>query len=218
MEIEKFLNRLFYIQFRPAKDTAIAFILGFLVIAISFGLLLCSGNTIFDKIVFFILRDLIMIFGIGFALPLYYALIIKKGGLCELGITSQKSFISFVSGTVLAGLLLFQFMSRTGNAGREILWNSKASGPIFYIMTAGIFEVIFFYAFLRQQFENAFGIIPAIILTALFYSFHHAGFQPEFLKLFFVGIMSASIFRITKNILILYPFFWGVGAWLGCAG
>ena len=30
--------------------------------------------------------------------------------------------------------------------------------------------------------------MPAIILAALFYSFHHAGFQPEFVSLFFVGL------------------------------
>ncbi|MDI6603283.1 MAG: hypothetical protein QME57_04225 [Patescibacteria group bacterium] len=74
------------------------------------------------------------------------------------------------------------------------------------------FKVIYFYGFLRQRFENAFGIIPGIILAALFYSFHHAGFQPEFVKLFFVGIMYVSVFRITKNALIISPFFWGMGA------
>lgn len=49
-------------------------------------------------------------------------------------------------------------------------------------------------------------------MTAVFYSLHHAGFQPEFLKLFFVGIMYVSVFYITKNIFSIFPFFWGVGA------
>lgn len=38
------------------------------------------------------------------------------------------------------------------------------------------------------------------------------GFQPEFPKLFFVGLMYSSVFRLTRNFLIVYPFFWGVGA------
>ena len=58
----------------------------------------------------------------------------------------------------------------------------------------------------------AFGIIPAIILTSVFYSFHHAGFQPEFMHLLFVGLMYCSVYYITQNLLIIFPFFWGVGA------
>ncbi|MFH1075051.1 MAG: hypothetical protein V1752_08190 [Candidatus Firestonebacteria bacterium] len=197
---------------QPTKDTVIAFVLGIFVIIISFSLLLFSGNATADKISFFILRDFIMIFGLGFVFPLYYVLIVRKENLSEFGITRQKWLISLVIDVVLAMLLLFQFISGSEEAGQTILLSPKAMGPIFYIMVAGIFEVIFFYTFLRQRFENAFGIIPSIILVALFYSFHHAGFQPEYLKLFFVGIMYASILKITKNALIIYPFFWGVGA------
>ena len=81
-----------------------------------------------------------------------------------------------------------------------------------YILVAGIFEMTFIYGFLRMSFEKAFGIIPAILLTSAFYSLHHAGFQPEFIHLFLVGLMYCSVFYITKNMLIIFPFFWGVGA------
>jgi hypothetical protein len=70
----------------------------------------------------------------------------------------------------------------------------------------------FIYGYLRASFEKAFGIIPAILLTSAFYSFHHAGFQPEFLHLFLVGLMYCSVYYITQNLLIIFPFFWGVGA------
>lgn len=212
MKIKNSLKNLFQFKCQPTKDTAIAFISGFLVIVTSFGLLLFSENTITDKIGFFVLRDLVMIFVLGFAFPLCYVLIIKKEKISEFGITKKKWLTSLVVGIVLAILLLLQFISEAGKPGQEILLDSKSIGPFFYIMVAGIFEVIFFYTFLRQRFENAFGIIPGIALAALFYSFHHAGFQPEFMKLFFVGILYASVFRTTKNVLIIYPFFWGVGA------
>ena len=81
-----------------------------------------------------------------------------------------------------------------------------------YILTAGLFEMLFIYGFLRMNFEKAFGILPAILLTSAFYSFHHAGFQPEFLHLFLVGLMYCSVFYITRNMLVIFPFFWGVGA------
>ncbi|MBI5956564.1 MAG: hypothetical protein HY871_06130 [Chloroflexi bacterium] len=56
------------------------------------------------------------------------------------------------------------------------------------------------------------GYNSSIVLAAAFYSLHHAGFQPEFVKLFFVGLMYMTVFRTTRNLLIVYPFFWGVGA------
>ncbi|MBL7067017.1 MAG: hypothetical protein ISS29_04055 [Candidatus Marinimicrobia bacterium] len=212
MKIKNSLKHLFQLRCQPTKDTAIAFILGFLSIAVSFGLLLFHGNTTADAIGFFILRDLIMIFALGFAFPLYYVLIIKKGKISEFGITREKWIVSLIISIILAILLLFQFMSEAGELGQEILLSSNAISPIFYLMVAGIYEVIFFYAFLRQRLENAFGIIPAILLAALFCSFSHIGFQPEFMKLFFVHAFFMVVFRTTKNILIVYPFFWGVGA------
>ena len=78
---------------------------------------------------------------------------------------------------------------------------------------AGAFEVLFFYCFQRTLFEQAFGMIPGIILAALFYSFHHIGFQPEFGKLLWVGLMYAVVSRLGNSAFVIYPFFWGVG---GC--
>ena len=72
--------------------------------------------------------------------------------------------------------------------------------------------MVFIYGFLRYELERAFGILPAILITAVFYSLHHAGFQPEFTKLFFVGVMYVTVFCFTHNIFSIFPFFWGVGA------
>ncbi len=79
-------------------------------------------------------------------------------------------------------------------------------------MLAVIFEFVFFYGFLRTMFERAFGIVPGVVLCAMFYSLHHAGFQPEFGKLFFVGLLFAVVYRIGNSALLIYPFFIGVGA------
>lgn len=198
MKIKNTLRNIFQIRWQPTKDTAIASILGFLVIATSVGLLPFSFDAITGKIGFYVLRDFVMIFVLGIAFPLYYALIIKREDLSEFGITKRKWLVSLIVDIILAILLLFQFISEFGATGQEILLSSRAIGPIFYlIVIGGIFEVLFFWAFLRQRFENAFGIIPGIILATFFYTFHHAGFQPEFLKLSFVGIIFASVFRIT---------------------
>jgi len=209
---KKVILSLFLLKFEFSKDTAIAFFAGLAVILTSFGLYLFPGDSITDEVGFYVFRDIIMMFGIGFAFPLHYILITKKGSIKNLGITKNKLALSLFLNVVLAILLMFQFMVESRAYGKEIILGKDIIIPVIYIFTAGIFEVIFFYGFLRQQFEKAFGIIPGILLAALFYSLHHAGFQPEFFKLLFVGIMYASVYRITNNAFIIFPFFWGVGA------
>lgn len=94
----------------------------------------------------------------------------------------------------------------------QIHFDMNSLYAIAYILAGGVFEMIFIYGFLRYEFERAFGILPAIIITALFYSLHHTGFQPEFIKLFFVGIMYVTVFYFTRNIFAIFPVFWGIGA------
>ena len=95
-----------------------------------------------------------------------------------------------------------QFISESGGKGESILLRQGVLIPVFYIFVAGIFEMIFIYGFLRRIFDKSFGIIPGIILTSVFYSFHHAGFQPEFGKLIFVGISSLNI---SSSLLYQFP-------------
>lgn len=204
--MKAFLKKCF--KFELSKDTAVAFISGVVVIFLSLLMSFFQKQTIIDEIMSIFLRDVLMILFIGFWFVLYYVIIVKKENVSILGITKKKLALSLVSNVVLGVSLLIVFM----RGGERIIFNYGTLCAIVYILAAGIFEMIFIYGFLRNYFEKAFGIIPSIVLTAFFYSFHHAGFQPEFLKLFFVGGMYVSIFYITRNIFIIFPFFWGVGA------
>jgi hypothetical protein len=73
---------------------------------------------------------------------------------------------------------------------------------------------------LRQLFEQAFGIIPALLFTSVFYSLHHIGLEEqmkgttpaqELRKLFFVGLLYSTTFRVFNSALAIFPFFIGVG-------
>lgn len=156
-----------------------------------------------------ILRDVFMILILGFLTPLYYILVTKKKKLSVLGIHKNKLSASLVINAAAGISLLAVFVG--GNTQR-IVFGLDSFYAITYILAAGIFEMVFIYGFLRYEFERAFGILPAILITAIFYSFHHAGFQPEFTKLFFVGLMYVTVFYFTHNIFSIFPFFWGVGA------
>jgi membrane protease YdiL (CAAX protease family) len=200
------MNRFF--RFNFIKDTAFAFCAGAVMIFLSLIMLFFGGNSFLDKAMSFILRDLLMIFGLGIVFVSFY-IRKKEEGLKSIGFTGRKNALSLVLNFLLAAGLLAMFLKDEKPAGILEIKNLYAAT---YILVAGIFEMTFIYGYLRASFEKAFGIIPAILLTAAFYSFHHAGFQAEFLHLFLVGLMYCSVYYITQNLLIIFPFFWGVGA------
>lgn len=190
----------FYID----RETIFGLICGFVMILLSLAM------TVFDNEVSnIILRDVLMILFLGFFTPIYYIVIVKKKNMSVLGFHKNKLIVSLAINVIAGVSLLALFISKNT---KSIVFDKNSFYAISYILVAGIFEMIFIYGFLRYEFERAFGILPAILLTAIFYSLHHAGFQPEFTKLFFVGIMYVTVFYFTQNIFSLFPFFWGIGA------
>ena len=195
-------------RFNFTKETAVAFAAGAVMIALSLLMLPFMGASLFDKIVSFVLRDLLMIFGLG---VVFVSLYVErnKDGVKAIGFTGKKNVLSLLLDILFAAGLLAMFLKEGRPQGILEARNLYAAA---YILVAGIFEMTFIYGYLRARFEKAFGIVPAILLTAAFYSFHHAGFQPEFMHLFFVGLMYCAVYYITQNLLIVFPFFWATGA------
>lgn len=112
---------------------------------------------------------------------------------------------------------MFYFEARKKN--QRIDFSGKM-GTICYLMVGVLFETLFFHSFLRQLFEEAFGIVPALVLTSIFYSLHHIGLEEqmkdaklgqELKKLFFAGLLYSTTFRIFNSALAIFPFFTGVG-------
>lgn len=191
-------------HFTIDKETVFGLICGFMMIFLSIAMTLFHNE--FSNI---LLRDICMILLLGFFIPIYYIVMIKNKNLSVLGLHENKLTASLIINVAAGASLLSMFISQNTE---EIIFNRNSFYAITYILTAGIFEMIFIYGFLRYEFERAFGILPSIIMTAAFYSLHHAGFQPEFAKLFFVGLMYVTVFYFTHNIFSIFPFFWGVGA------
>jgi membrane protease YdiL (CAAX protease family) len=202
IKLKKLFSNLF--RWKPSKETFIAFAVGGIIILLS--LLLKFVPNIWGSI---FIQNILMVLG-SIAFSLYY--IQRKKQFEKFGIHNKK-WLLFLAINLFLGIVLFFMFMQESPLPSGFSFSSAMSWKIIYLMLVGIFEVIVFYSFIRTILEKSFGIIPAIILTALFYSFHHAGFQPEFVKLFFVGILYATVFRIGNSALLIYPFFWGVG---GC--
>lgn len=81
-------------------------------------------------------------------------------------------------------------------------------------LAVGLFEAIFFRGWLQLRFEAAFGLVPGLLISALCYSLYHIGYGMEAeepLFLFFLGITFGAMFRLTKNIFVLWPLYTPVG-------
>lgn len=192
-------------QWKPSKETIVPFMAGLVIIFLSAAMIPFEVNS-WIRIA---IHDIGMICLAGILFPLLY-IQLSGNNFADFGLTLKNWYVFVPINFILGVLLLILFIWGVPPAGFN--FDIKALMKTMVILNAGVFEVIFFYSFQRSIFERAFGIVPAIILSALFYSFHHIGFQPEFTGLFIVGVMYAAIYRIGNSALLLYPFFWGVGA------
>jgi membrane protease YdiL (CAAX protease family) len=203
MSFKSSLNKL--IKWNPQKDVIIGFTIGLIILLLSVSMILLKNYTLINIVI----RDVVMILIVGIAFPLYR--INRQNNFKDYGINLKKWYLFLPINFILGFFLLLMFLKESP-LPNNFSFNQVIIWKIVYIMLAGIFEIVVFYSFIRTIIERSFGIIPAVIITALFYSFHHAGFQPEFGKLLFVGILYASVYRIGNSALLIFPFFWGVGA------
>jgi len=189
-----------WFKFRPTEETIMAIVLGSLSILLSviMGMVEIKGLRMF-------FRSICQMGIIGVIIPLLY--LYRKGELNKSGIKWEKPIKMFVISILLGICLSLIFIKEAGGQVNNIFGSLYIQATV-YVMIANIFEVVFFFAFLRYYFEKAFGVIPAILLASFFYSFHHAGFEPAYLELFIVGIVFISIFRFANNCLICFPLWW----------
>jgi len=167
------------------------------------------GQDIWGGMAYFLLYAVIgaTLFGVG--IPLYWMIVVRHRSLPDLGITTRNWVLSIVLQLVFAFFLYFGTLSKTQVSSIEQLLPLIALA-----LTIGFFEAFFWRGWVQLRFEEAFGIIPGILLGSLLYAAYHVGYAMsanEMVFLFFIGIMYSIAFRLTKNILILWPIFQPMG-------
>jgi hypothetical protein len=206
------IDSLFHLSL--SEGTLVAFSAGILCVLLSY-LLIIFRKKRFARFVF---RDMITIVGLGVILPVLW---VKVNGLSfnEFGLPGENWLWAIFANMILALSLTMIFYFEAKKKGQRPTFSGKY-GTIFYLVVGVLFETLFFYSFLRQLFEQTFGVIPALLLTSVFYSLHHIGLEEqmkgttpaqELRKLFFVGLLYSTTFRIFNSALAIFPFFIGVG-------
>jgi len=81
-------------------------------------------------------------------------------------------------------------------------------------LTVGFFEAAFFRGFIQGTLERSVGVAPAVIAAAALYSIYHVGYGmglSEMLFLFGLGVVYTIAYRITGNILAIWPLLTPIG-------
>jgi membrane protease YdiL (CAAX protease family) len=147
---------------------------------------------------------------LGVVGPIVYQVWIRDRDLVSLGIGGHQ-----LPETISAGLILAALQFST------TLWGYDLPAPVDWVplmvmsLVVGLFEAVFFRGFIQSRLEASFGVIPAVAGTALLYSLYHFGYGmgvTEMWFLFGLGVVYAVTFRITSNILVIWPLLTPLGA------
>lgn len=202
-------RKLFAFRWEPGRDLLVMMASWVFVVGAIYTATVVVGTEAWGGIAYFLLYALLGagLFGVG--LPLYWTVVVRKRPLSDLGISTRWLWISLGLQIVFAGL---QYM---GTLAKTDLPQFEQFIPLLALsLCIGFFEAVFWRGWVLLRLEKAFGLIPAILLGSLLYAAYHIGYDmpmSEMVFLFFIGVMYAIAFRLTKNIFILWPVFQPMG-------
>jgi hypothetical protein len=196
----------FTFRWSPGQDTAVAMLTALLMIPVYY-VGTHSHNSVAGLVVF-------VIFGNGILnvlFPAYYLLVFRREGLEELGITTNRLWLA-VPFSIVCTLLVGKGLQREAqlHSDIELLPQLIFNGLI-------LWEPFFVFGWLQLRFEKAFGMLPGIGLAAISFGAYHLGTYPldGIATLVVVGLLSGILFRMTKNLLTLWPATWAVMSSIG---
>jgi membrane protease YdiL (CAAX protease family) len=203
------LRQVFALRWKPSRDLAVVALSWILVVASLYTATVIVGDKVWGGMAYFTLYAVIgaTLFGIG--LPLYWMTVIQKRPLADLGITTRGLGLSIVLQLIFAALQFAGTLAKTQMPSFAALLPLAALA-----LCIGFFEAVFWRGWVLLRLEESFGMIPAIVIGSALYAAYHIGYgmpSSEMIFLFFIGIMFAIVFRLTKNIFILWPLFQPMG-------
>lgn len=195
------------VYWRPNRDTLVALVSYPLVVG---GLFTAFQVFTTEQVAAnFITFGPVTLAGLGVVVPVLYTVLVRHRPLADLGLTMHQLVPSLV-----LGLLLGWDTYRNTIANQNVAWTRDMVPLVTMAITVGLFEAIFFRGWLQLRFEEAFGMVPGIVLGALCYGLYHIGYGmtwDEILFLFGLGLVFATVFRLTRNVAVLWPFYTPIG-------
>jgi membrane protease YdiL (CAAX protease family) len=209
----------FRFRWQPTQHTWVAVGAGLLAFGFSASLLLFQSGSVAARVIH---NGLIYVV-CGAIIPWGYTILVEQSTPAALGIRRERWVLSLFLSLIVAALFIPMLVFE-GDLG-AIGWAKVAKASFVLTWAGGLFEAFLYYGFIHLRLERAFGAVPAILLTSAIYVLWHVGTQlpleadplSAVWKLFWVGVMSQSLFSMTRNLLVIWPLFHTVGVMLDFA-
>jgi membrane protease YdiL (CAAX protease family) len=203
------LQRVLALRWKPNRDLAVVGVSWLLVVGALYTANVIVGPDAGGGLPYFLLYAVLAatLFGVG--IPLYWTVVVRQRPLADLGLTTRWLGLSMVLQLVFAVL---QYMGTLANV--QLPPFEQLVPLVALALAIGFFEALFWRGWVLLRLEEAFGVIPAVLLAAFLYAAYHIGYampMGEMVFLFFIGIMFAIAFLLTKNVFILWPVFQPMG-------
>jgi hypothetical protein len=203
------LKQILTLRWKPGKDLLAVAVSWILVVGALYTATHIVGQSTWGGMAYFLLYALLgaTLFGVG--IPLYWTAVVRRRPVADLGITTRWLALSLGLQLVFA---VFQYM---GTLAKSRIPSLEELLPLAALALAiGFFEAVFWRGWVLLRLEAAFGLIPAMLIGSALYAAYHIGYgmpTSEMVFLFFIGLLYAAAFRLTKNIFILWPVFQPMG-------
>lgn len=200
---------IFALHWQPKKDLLAIAVSWVLLVAVLYCATFMVGSSIAGGMAYFGLYAVVGATILGVGIPLYWTVVVRKKPISDLGLTRDHLVLSIVLQLIFAVL---QFAG--AYRGLQLPPLENLLPLIALALSIGFFEAIFWRGWVLLRLEECFGLLPAIVIGSLLYAAYHIGYgmsMSEMVFLFFIGVMYAVAFRITKNVFILWPVFQPMG-------
>lgn len=205
MDLKHILDQVAVCRFKPTQDLSVSFISWVVLVAVLYISFSFGGRL------GYLLYPFPVLLLVGAVFPAFWMVRVRGRSLSEIGLKRRYWLLSLVIGLVATALFDVPRLL-------VLTWMPELI-PIFVLaVVSGFFEAIFFSGWLQLRLEESFGVIPAILVASFYYSLYHIGYGGSWIDvdtlitLFYVGVFFACIFRLTKNILTVWPFLIPLGA------
>ncbi len=207
--LTKNIQKILTLRWQPGRDLIAILLSWILVVAGLYTATFIVGAETWGGMAYFFLYAVLTAGVVGVGFPLYWTTIVRKRPISDLGIATGGLWLS------LGLQVVFSALQYTGTLAKSGLPNFEKFAPLLALaLCIGFFEAIFWRGWVLLRLEEAFGIIPALLLGSLLYAAYHIGYGmplSEMTFLFFIGLMYAIAFRLTKNVFLLWPVFQPMG-------
>ena len=201
-------HSLLLVHWDPGSDTiiAIATVFGFIGIYTA-NHLISPGHGLIHLLLFVVCGSLFL--NVGF--PAWYVLRLRGETLRDLGITGNRWIVTLGLSLLLALYYLPELLA----VGANYRLNQMVPQLVYNGII--LWEPFFLFGWLQLRFERAFGVLPAVLLTALcFASYHAPALGLAYARtIFMAGVLFATVFRLTSNLLSMIPLTWMVASTIG---